>query len=98
MDVCYYNNQIKEELDGACDYIQRAIITKAEHPQWSALYMRMSDAELEHAKDLIDIFEDDYKESATDDPIYEDIRAALLSMYTENVAKIRLMHQSYASK
>ena len=32
MDILYYNNQVKEELDGAMDYIKKAIMLKKDHP------------------------------------------------------------------
>lgn len=101
MDVCYYNSQIKEELEGATAYINRAISCKHEHPEWAAIFAKMSDAELEHATNLVKIFEDDYKnETAGMNPvptIYSGIRSSLLSMYTEYSSKVKYLHQIYQS-
>lgn len=94
LDVCYYNSQIKDELDGAADYYKRANIFKTDHPDWSALYSKMAEAELEHASSLMKIFEDDYKFHKTDDPIYESIHSTMIEMYTQSLACVKAMHHN----
>lgn len=103
LDICYYNSQIKEELDGAADYIKRAINCKKKHPEWADLYAKMSDMELGHASNLIAIFEDDYKTttediSDVDKPIFEAVHKSLNDMYTEYAAKVKHMHDLYDGK
>lgn len=101
MDICYFNSQVKEELDGASDYICRAIDCKKSHPTHASLYAKMSEAELGHAANLISIFEDCYKEETKDlnpiPPIYSGFHKTLLEMYTKCVASIKEMHQTYQS-
>lgn len=100
--ICYYNTQIKEELDGAKEYIEKAICCKQDHPDWAKLYAEMSEAELNHAKSLVMIFEDDYKKTVdtleTVDPIYPQFKEELLKMYTEFTGNIKCMHELYASQ
>lgn len=103
MDVCYYNSQIKEELDGAADYIKRAINCKKKHPEWADLYAKMSDMELGHAANLLTIFEEDYKSTTEDvEPesmkIFEAVHKSLNDMYVEYAAKVKYMHDMYNGK
>lgn len=97
MDFCYYTTQVRDELDGACAYIRRATKCKATHPEWAALYAKMSDMELEHASNLMKIFEDDFKQNRTEDPIYDHVKASLTDMYTEFVAKVKYEHEVYSN-
>lgn len=103
MDVCYYNEQIREELDGACDYIKRAISCKKKNPDHAALLAQMSLQELGHADNLVKMFEDDYQ-TASDDtedgdlPYLKAFHKALLDMYTEGAAKIKYMHEKFNGK
>lgn len=102
MNVCYYTLKIKDELDGAKAYIEDAISKKKSHPDWAKLYAEMSDAELTHAKNLIAIFEDDYKkdtEKLSDIPsIYTQIHDDILKMYTEGASCVKQMQSVYTSK
>ncbi len=101
MDVCYYNNQIREELDGATAYIQKAIALKKERPQWANMYIKMGMAELEHASILVKIFEDDYKlltSTMPEIPTYlSSTRESMLGMYAEFSAKAKYLHETYDS-
>lgn len=100
MNLCFYTGQVKEELDGAASYINLALKLKKDHPDWAAKYAKMSDAELDHATNLIGIFEDDFRLlTANMKPIpdfYNDARSDLLSMYNEFSAKVKYMHETYA--
>lgn len=99
MDIYYFNTQIKDELDGATSYIQRAIREKKEHPSWGALYLKMGLAELDHAATLVKIFEDEYKitvaKSNTPIPYLSDVRKSILDMYTEFAAKIKYLQEMF---
>lgn len=99
MDVCYYNNQIREELDGATAYIQKAITLKKDRPQWANMYIKMGMTELDHASTLVKIFEDDYKLLTTNMPeipsYLSGIRDSLLGMYAEFSAKAKYLHETY---
>jgi hypothetical protein len=59
----------------------------------------MSMAELEHASNLMKIFEEDYKaETATMNPIPSylcDIRKSIMDMYQEFASKVNYLHDMY---
>lgn len=91
MDFCYYNSQIDEELEGAKFYTEKSIAAKDSHPDWSQMYSKMAEAEIDHATNLVRIFEDDLRESRSEDPIYSQIHDSIIKKYSETVAMIRLM-------
>lgn len=99
MDICYYNKQLKEELDGAFEYIHKAIPLKKEHPNWATMYIKMAMAELDHASMIVKIFEEDYKILTTGmNPIPDYlscIRSSILDMYSEFSSKIKYLHETY---
>ena len=99
MNILYYNNQVKEELDGAMEYIKKAILLKKEHLNWAQMYQKMSMTELEHASTLMKIFEEDYKAETTGmNPIPSylcDIRKSIMDMYQEFASKVNYMHELY---
>ena len=95
MDILYYNNQISDELDGACDYIQRAIACKDTNSNHASTFAKMSEMELEHASELLDMFKEDYSKEATSDSIYPQIKQLLLNMYAESYAKVKYMQELY---
>ena len=95
MDILYYNNQIRDELDGACDYIQRAITCKDTNSDRASTFAKMSEMELDHASELLDMFKEDYSKEATGDSIYSQIKQLLLNMYAESYAKVKYMQELY---
>lgn len=95
MDFLYYNNQIKDELDGACDYIQRAIDCKETNSDRASTFAKMSEMELCHASELLNMFKEDYSKEATSDSIYPQIKQTLLNMYAEYYAKVKYMQELY---
>ena len=102
MDILYYNNQVKEELDGAMEYIKKAILLKKDHPTWAQMYQKMSATELEHAATLMKIFEEDYKaevanmEEKDHTPLYlNDCRKSIIDMHQEFSSKINYLHELY---
>ena len=99
MNILYYNSQIREELDGATEYIHKAINEKKNHPSWANLYSKMGLAELDHAATLVKIFEEDYKvfTSKMDEiPDYLcDMRTSVLDMYSEFSSKIQYLQGIY---
>lgn len=56
-DINYFKEHIKEELDGAKDYIEKAIEAKINHPAWVHTFVAMADTEAEHAGHLMRMLE-----------------------------------------
>lgn len=101
MDICYYNTQLKDELDGATAYIQRAMHMKRDHPTWATMYAKMSSAELEHASAIMKMFEEDYKLTTSKMEKVPDcliaVRTTLMDMYSEYTSKAKYLHETYES-
>ena len=99
MEFFYYNNQLKDELDGANNYARKAMYCKKDHPNQASMYLKMSAAELEHASMVMKIFEEDYKlstESMEEIPqCISDMRKSLIDMYAEFASKIKYLHEMY---
>lgn len=56
--VGYYIEHIVDELDGAMEYAEMYISNKRTNPSWSKMYSEMANAELTHAKFLINMGDD----------------------------------------
>ena len=101
MDAYYFKKQIREELDGAEEYIKRAIEIRAMDPSWAKMFVDMSSAELDHASNLFKMFEEYYKKVNEDHidsiPRYmKEIKECIDDTYMEESAKIRMMHDVYS--
>lgn len=57
MTLKYFKDQIHEELEGARNYIDKAIEVKPTHPEWSRIFVHMADMEADHAGTLMRILE-----------------------------------------
>lgn len=53
MDLKYFKEQIHEELEGARDYIDKAVEAKVSNPAWCSTFAHMADAEADHAGKLM---------------------------------------------
>ena len=99
MDEKYFKDQICDELEGAKCYIKKAIELKPMAPAWSKMLVDMSSAELKHAEYLNKMFGEYYQkltEAYKVVPKYiTDTREEIIDMYTEEVAKIRAMHEMF---
>lgn len=101
MNIEYFKDQIKDELDGARCYIKNAIEIKAMNQSWAKTFMEMSAAELTHATNLYKMFEEYYgiisKSYEKGVPDYiEKTRNEIVDMYTECGAKIKYMHEMFS--
>lgn len=63
MTLTYLKEQIKEELDGARQYIEKAIEAKISRPAWSRMFVSMADAETDHAVNLMKMMENLIREA-----------------------------------
>lgn len=98
MNICHYNDMLRDELDGASHYIQEAINCKQEHPTWAQEYAEMSATELSHAATIMEIFEENFKIENDDSLIAVTAHKAINDMYSEFSSKIKYMHDIYKSK
>lgn len=100
MNVHYFKEHIADELEGSKEYVKRALEIKPMSPSWGKLFLEMSAAELEHAKNLYEMFQEYYKRIAdTYDKVpkyIEEGKAEIEDMYAECSAKIKYMHSMYS--
>lgn len=99
MDLEYFKCHIKDELEGAKDYIKRAIEIKPMDVSWAKLFVDMSATELQHATNLYnmfldycDILEKSYSEMPKYVKTYKD---EITDMYTECTATVKMMHDMF---
>ena len=99
MDFDYFKDQICEELDGSIAYIRHALEIKAMSPSWAKTLVDMSEAEMNHAKNLYKMFEEYYakvSEKYDTVPKYiESYMADISECYSEKVMKIDHLHKMY---
>lgn len=99
MNAVYFKEHICEELDGACDYIKKAIELKAMDATMSKTFADMSAAELNHATQLHKMFGEYYAKvtgpyKETPDYLVK-IKDHIEEVFPEKSAKILLMHEMY---
>lgn len=99
MDLEYFKEHIKEELEGAKDYIKRAIEIRAMDSTWAKILVEMSSNELQHASNLYKMFEEYYaimQKEYREIPSYvQEMRSCLADMFAEKTAEVKIMHEMY---
>lgn len=96
MDIEYFVSHIEEELEGAKDYIKRAIEIKPMQAEWAKHLVEMSAQELSHAMHLFNMFNEYYQilsQTYKEIPTYiDEAHDQIVDRYTECAAVIKLMH------
>lgn len=100
MDVVkYFKDQIKEELEGAEEYIKQAFIMKAMDPNWAKNFVEMATQELNHAGKLYGMFEQFYQissKSMTEMPEYiDEARENIIECYTAKHSMVKNLIDLY---
>lgn len=99
MNIWYFKEKIPDELDGAKDYIKRAIEIRAMHMPWAKQLVDMSAAELEHATMLYKMFQEYYSKLDAEFkelPDYvTEAKEMLDEKYTKCSAEIKYLHDIY---
>lgn len=99
MNLVYLKEHICEELDGAVEYIKRAIEIKAMDPSWAKMFYEMSSQELMHAGYLYKMATDYYNKvtgAFSEPPTYmESCMDEATDIYTERTALVKRMHEMY---
>ena len=99
MNAEYFEGHIYEELEGACDYIKKAIELKALDAAMSKIFVDMSAAELNHATQLHKMFGEYYAKvtgAYKEEPEYlVEVKDRIEEVFPEKSAKILLMHEMY---
>ena len=103
MTIAYFRHQICEELDGACNYIKKALEIKMVYPSWAKQYVEMSAQELAHATAQFKMAEEYFQSILTNYseeqraamPWLDESKAEIVELYTEKYAKVKAMHDLF---
>lgn len=92
----YLKEHILEEIDGAMDYMEKAL----EHKGTSegCTFRKMADMELEHANALTNMFRDEPKPESMTDEEYGATQKAVLDKYINAMSAIEAMRKLYWNK
>lgn len=88
MNAKYFKEQICEELEGACDYLKKAIDCMKHYPEWSKKFKSMSDAEEHHATELYKMFMDWYTNEENQDSHAQAMREGIMNCFSEYMRKL----------
>lgn len=89
----YLKNQIVDEIEGAQNYMQKAIEYKTK--SWGQKFYHMSMMELEHANCLTKMFVSEEKPEEMTDAQYAQAQKAVLDSYSIGMNKIENMKKLY---
>ena len=95
MNPRYFKDQICEELDGACDYLKKAIDTMAAHEEWSEHFNKMAGMEQEHATTLYKMFMEMYAASQGKDAYMTQMRDGIMDCFSTKMRKIEDLKITY---
>ena len=93
--LMYLKNHIVDEINGALDYMQKAIEHKGTYE--GCTFRSMSEAELEHANKLTHMFRSAEKPSDMTDKEYADAQKSVLDAYVDAMGQIEAMKKLYIS-
>ena len=96
MDIRYFKDQIKEELEGAQNYIELALEHRATSPDWATHFVEMSAAELDHADQLYTIWNEYCSKNYPDSNlVIDEWKVCITDMFVDGVANVKSMHEFY---
>lgn len=90
-----FKEQICEELDGACNYLKKAIDYSASRPNWSSCFESMAEMEQGHATSLYKMFMELYTESEGKDAYMTQMRDAIMECFSTKMRKIEDLKSTY---
>lgn len=95
MTARYFKDQICEELDGACDYLKKALDSFVQHPEWAEHFRDMADMEQEHATTLYKMFMEMYAKSQGKDSYMTSVRDSIMDCFSTKMRKIEDLKSTY---
>lgn len=91
----YLKDHVKEEIEGAIDYLEKAIELKKTNPEWAAKFFKMSDMEIEHANCMTKMFNSAEKPDNVTAVEFSAMQKELIDAYTSSMSKIEGMKKLY---
>lgn len=93
----YLKAHIHEEIEGALDYMSKAVELKASNPEVAAKFFKMAEMEAEHANCLTKIFNSMNKDADVSDADYSAMQKSIISLYANSMGKYEGMKKMYYS-
>lgn len=91
----YLSEHIHEEVDGAIDYLTKALEMKSKNPDVAMKFYKMSEMEVEHANCLTKMFNSMIKPENLSDSEFSDMQKSIIDTYTASMSKIENMKKLY---
>lgn len=99
MNMKFYKEHIKEELEGAKTYILWAIELKGSKPAWSKSFVEMSADELKHTEAVYKMFNEHYNSISsaykTVPKYLEEEHMEIEEMYDRCSSEVKDLHEMY---
>lgn len=90
----YLRDHIMEELEGAKDYMTKALELKEKYPAWAQKFYKMAEMEIEHANCMNKIFA---SMGETEYPCHDSMYKEILEAYTKYMSDVSAMKKIYYS-
>ena len=90
----YLRDHIMEELEGAKDYMTKALELKETYPAWAQKFCKMAEMETEHANCMNKMFA---SMGDTEDPCHDSMYKDILEAYTKYMTEISTMKKMFRS-
>ena len=91
----YLSNHIKEEIEGAIDYLTKALEWKSRDKDISSKFYKMSEMEVEHANCLTKMFTSMDKPDDVSDGEFNIMQKSIIEEYARSMSKIEHMKKLY---
>lgn len=91
----YLSNHIHEEINGAMDYMTKALEWKGKNKDIAAKFYKMSEMEVEHANCLTKMFNSVDKPENISDADFSNMQKNIIDAYTQSMSKIEAMKKLY---
>lgn len=93
--IAYLKDHIKEEIEGAKDYMTKAMSLKNSNPDMSWTFYHMAQAELEHANCLTKMISKIGKPESMTDAEHSTILKEVINAYSTSMGEIEHMKKLY---
>ena len=91
----YLSRHINEEIEGAIDYLTKALEWKTRDKDISSKFYKMSEMEVEHANCLTKMFNSMDKPDTMSDSEFSSMQKSIIDSYTQSMSKIEHMKKLY---
>ena len=91
----YLSKHIHEEIEGAIDYLTKALEFKSKNPEIAMKFYKMSDMEVEHANCLTKMFSKIDKPDDMSDSEFSEVQKSIIEDYSQSMTKIGHMKKLF---